>query len=219
MNDLEKAETKFFAGLIELQYGQEAERKMRLLARKIPWARGWPDDKKAFWNAEAFMWQRKIAKEQRQIIERELSFLEGKRNLDLGCGAYSYLRSAVGVDFSPKMLQYNERVQQKIEQDLEQELPFPPASFDSVTAVFLLNYIKNWQQLLQEIVRVLRPAGSLVVVLAAKSIRQCYQQQEMAKLSSTQWKKRLRPFFRVAASKKGKLCFFHCQKFWERKKN
>ncbi|MEK6950497.1 MAG: class I SAM-dependent methyltransferase [Nanoarchaeota archaeon] len=203
-------ETRFFQGLIELQYGQPVENKLRLLARRIPWARGWPEDKKAFWNAEAFMWQQKIAKEQRQIIALELSILEGKRNLDLGCGAYSYLPAAVGVDLADKMLQFNERVQRKVQHDLNLGLPFPAASFDSVTAIFLLNYIKDGQRLLQEIVRVLRPGGVFVVVLAAKPVQQRYQQQETNHFSSIQWKRKLSAFFQVKASEREKINFLWC---------
>ncbi len=105
---LEKDETAFFQGLLELQYGRNVEKKLRALAGKIPWARGWPDNKQAFWNAEAFMWQRKIDWEKREMIEKELSFLKTGKNLDLGCGAYSYVPGSVGLDISSEMLQLNE---------------------------------------------------------------------------------------------------------------
>lgn len=234
---LEKVETAFFQGLIELQYGQNVQKKLRSLAAKIPWAHGWPTKKQAFWNAEAFMWQRKIDKQQRQLItqeirreiRREVAILAGRlsgkrnhglRNLDLGCGAYSYLHSTAGVDLSAKMLALNERLEQKIPLDLEklrlsrQRLPFPSAAFDSVTAVFLLNYLPNHAHaaLFREIQRVLKKSGLFMMVLAAQSLEHRYRRQERAKLSFGQWKRRLRPFFLVKAYEKEKMWFFCCRK-------
>ena len=43
----------------------------------------------------------KISKERRLLIEQELKFLFKGKNLDLGCGAYSYFPS-VGFDLSEK---------------------------------------------------------------------------------------------------------------------
>ena len=70
-----KEEAEFFAGLLEWNYGQKDFSKLKNLAQKVSWAQGWPEEKKAFWNAEAFMWQRKIAKEKRALIENELQSL------------------------------------------------------------------------------------------------------------------------------------------------
>ncbi|MBU0459742.1 MAG: hypothetical protein KJ771_02950, partial [Nanoarchaeota archaeon] len=64
-------ESKFLSGLIELQYGQKVEKKMRGFAQEVEWAQGWPENKKAFWNAEAFMWERKISREKRELIATE----------------------------------------------------------------------------------------------------------------------------------------------------
>ena len=133
------AETAFFCGLMELQYGRKVVPHLQELAQRIPWARGWPQDIKAFWNAEAFMWTHKINQQQRTFVKRELQFLHGK-TLDIGCGAYSYIPS-VGLDFSEKMLQFNENCHTKIVANLEEILPLPNGDFDSVTAVLMLNYI------------------------------------------------------------------------------
>ena len=48
------------------------------------------------------------------------------------------------------MLQFNDNCQKKVIGNLENYLPFPSSSFDSITAVFILNYIKNWQQLIKD---------------------------------------------------------------------
>ena len=114
------SETDFFNGLIELQYGQEDLIEMKKLAQKVSWAKGWPVDNIAFWNAEAFMWQQKIEKEKRELIRRELVFLESGNNLDLGCGSYSYIKS-VGFDFSEKMLKFNDNCSEKVVGNLEEK--------------------------------------------------------------------------------------------------
>src|SRR3989338_7306111 len=90
-------ETEFLSGLIELQYGKNVEKELQQYSKKVPWAKGWPLDDKAFWNAEAFMWSRKISKEKRELIKQELEFLAQGKDLDLGCGAYSYVKS-IGFD-------------------------------------------------------------------------------------------------------------------------
>lgn len=41
-------------------------------------------------------------------------------------------------------------------------LPFRDASFDAVIAVHVFNFVSAWQQALQEILRVLRPGGTLI---------------------------------------------------------
>ncbi len=183
-------ETAFFQALIELQYGLDVEERLRKLAPGIPWARGWPNDDQAFWNAEAYMWSRKIEKEIRAVIARELKFLAGGKNLDLGCGAYSYLPS-VGFDLSPMMLKLNEQCLEKVQGDVEKKLPFPDTGFDSVTAIFLLNYVKNHRQLLAEIHRMLKPGGHFVMVLSAKGINSWQKRKEVNVFPPEMWTKML----------------------------
>jgi len=183
-------DTEFFSGLIELQYGLNVEDKLKKLSEKVSWARGWPEDKKAFWNAEAFMWQKKIEKDKRKLIYGELKFLENGKNLDLGCGAYSYIKS-VGFDLAEKMLQFNDNCIERIKGDLEQELLFGNGEFDSVTAVFVLNYVKNYQLLLKEIYRILRDNGCFVMVLSTKEINQWQRQKEVSKFSAEFWLKKM----------------------------
>jgi len=159
-------ETEFFLRKLEFDYGdKKAEQKLRKLSREIGWLKGWPKDKKAFWNGEAFMWRNKISKEKRELIKKELAFLEGKngKNLDLGCGSYSYVKS-IGFDVSEKMLLLNDNLSEKVAGDLEEKLPFEDGEFDSVTMVFVLDYIKNYLGMLKEIGRVLKKKGRLVIV-------------------------------------------------------
>ena len=206
------AETEFFNGLIELQYGQEDINQMKKLASKVSWAKGWPSDNIAFWNAESFMWQHKISSEKRNLIKSELLFLSDGENLDLGCGTYSYIPS-ICFDFSSKMLQGNENCAKKVVGDLEQELPFDDLSFDSVTLVFVLNYVKNYFSLLSEIKRVLRDNGTLVVVLSQNKVNDWQKQKEINVFSFDGWVSIIKNAgFNVEFYEKEGLWFFKCSK-------
>ncbi len=208
-------ETQFLVGLLDLQYGVADIAAITKLSSSISWAKGWPDNNHAFWNAEAFMWSKKIDKTVRKIIEDELAFLQKKRdyrNLDLGCGAYSYLPS-VGFDFSEKMLQFNERCTEKVSGNLEEKLPFADASFDSVTAVFLLNYIRNYNQLFNEIKRILRDGGLFVMVLSVDLINEWQRQKVVNCFNAQEWIFILGVGgFDVKWVNKDNLLFFKCRK-------
>jgi len=207
------SETLFLSGLIELQYGKNAGKELQQYSEKVSWAKGWPLDDKAFWNAEAFMWSRKISKEKRELIKQELAFLvQGKnlKNLDIGCGAYSYLRST-GFDFSSKMLEFNDNLVKKVQGDLEKKLPFANGEYGSVTAVFVLNYVHNYLGLLSEIKRVLNKEGVLMVVLYSKQINDWQKQKVINDLSVKEWKDVLiKGGFSVDFYEKEELWFFRC---------
>lgn len=209
-------ETEFLKGLIELQYGLDVKKKLRRISRDIPWASNWPEDTASFWNAEAFMWGRKISKEKRALLQEELAFiLSGKissgKNLDLGCGAYSYLPS-VGFDISEKMLLLNDDCQEKVVGDLERGLPFKDYSFNSATAIFVLNYVKNYLALLKEITRVLKSGGVFVAVLSAGEINEWQKQKEVNSFPSEKWIQVLETAgFRVDFYEKQGLWFFRCK--------
>lgn len=206
---MDDPETEFLSGLIELQYGQDVVDKLTLIASQVPWAVGWPSNKKSFWNAEAFMWGRKIGKEKRRLIEKELSFLRG-RNLDLGCGAYSYIKS-VGFDLSAKMLDFNDNLIEKVQGDLERKLPFPDSSFDSITAIFVLNYVENYSLLLSEVRKVLKQEGVFVVVLFSEEINEWQKQKEVNDFNADRWSGILREAgFKVDFCEKEGLWFFRC---------
>ena len=202
------SETDFFNGLIELQYGQEDLIEMKRIAQKVSWAKGWPVDNIAFWNAEAFMWQQKIEKEKRELIRRELVFLESGNNLDLGCGSYSYIKS-VGFDFSEKMLKFNDNCSEKVVGNLEEKLPFDNFRFDSVTAVFVFNYVNNYEFLLLEVKRILKQNGDFVMVLG--NVNDWQKQKEVNSFDFVEWEKVLKKVgFNVEFYEKEGLGFFRC---------
>ncbi|MBT4936035.1 class I SAM-dependent methyltransferase [Candidatus Woesearchaeota archaeon] len=204
------SENDFLCGLMELQYGIDVKEKLCSLSSSVPWAHGWPENVQSFWNAEAFMWSRKISKEKRMLIQQELSFLTGK-NLDIGCGAYSYITS-VGFDISPKMLDFNDMCTEKVVGDVEKPLPFPEKSFDSITTIFLLNYVKNHTQLISEITRVLKHNGKFVMVLSSNQINDWQKQKEVNCFRSDEWTRLLQQSgFVVNFYKKDDLWFWKCR--------
>jgi SAM-dependent methyltransferase len=205
------AETSFLKSLIELQYGQDVTKKLTSLAKNIPWAHGYPQDKTAFWNAEAFMWSKKIDKETRTLITNYLKSLEQGKNCDLGCGAYSYI-SSVGVDLSRKMLDFNDNCTKKFQADLETPLSLKNEEFDSVTAIFLLNYIQNQIPLLQEISRILKKQGTFIAILSAQNINPWQRQKQVNDLTHQQWLTILSKHFTTTFEEKKKLWIFRCKK-------
>ncbi|MEK6938024.1 MAG: class I SAM-dependent methyltransferase [Nanoarchaeota archaeon] len=208
------SENQFLSGLIELQYGQKVESKLKKISAQVPWAKGWPKNKVSFWNAEAFMWGHKIQTEKRELITKELSFLRGGNNLDLGCGSYSYLYS-VGLDLSPKMLDFNDNLSKKVVGDIEKKLPFKNQGFDSVTAVFVLNYVKNLSLLLKEVARVLKSKGKFVAVLYSKELNDWQRQKEVHHFPVKEWKEILeKARFKVSVSLNQNIWFFTCQKLY-----
>ncbi|MBI4980905.1 class I SAM-dependent methyltransferase [Candidatus Woesearchaeota archaeon] len=205
-------ENEFLKNLIKLQYGLKVQNTLKKISSKVIWARGWPQNKKSFWNAEAFMWNHKIDADPRKLITQELKPLHGKKNLDLGCGSYSYIPST-GFDISKKMLDFNDNCLQKVTGDLENKLPFANKSFDSVTALFVLNYVKNYPQLLSEISRVLKFQGIFVAALYSRNINSWQRQKEVNKLSKEKWKNNIAEAgFSVKLNKKQVLWLFKCVK-------
>jgi SAM-dependent methyltransferase len=97
----------------------------------------------------------------------------GRRVLDAGCGSgplTAELRDrgalVTGIDASAGMLALaRERLGESADLrqvDLRDQLPFPDASFDDVTASLVLHYLEDWGPTLAELRRVLRPGGRLI---------------------------------------------------------
>jgi malonyl-CoA O-methyltransferase len=109
------------------------------------------------------------------LVEELLGDVRGLEILDLGCGTgrHSTRMGAAGarvtaLDFSPKMLTQacgkaganNVRFQLH---DLFQPLPFAEKSFDRVLCALVVDHIEGLDKLFNEMHRVCRPAGNVVV--------------------------------------------------------
>lgn len=101
----------------------------------------------------------------------------GDRILDLGCGTAPVLcelrrcgRDAVGLDYSEDMLAHARnrlRSQGLDDTGLRQgdcrNTPWPAASFDFVVCLGVISYIENYDPVLAEIDRLLKPGGTLLI--------------------------------------------------------
>ena len=99
-------------------------------------------------------------------------FAEGRRILDLGCGTgygtsdlAQVAASAVGVDLAPEAIAYavSHFPNARFLECSASAVPFPPASFDLVTAFEVIEHLQDWRALLTEAHRVLEPNGILIV--------------------------------------------------------
>ena len=105
----------------------------------------------------------------------------GDRALDLCCGTgdISFALAqrgaeTIGLDFSPQMLEVaaqrrgkNSQLKNcnlKFQQGDAQTLPFPDNSFDAVTVGYGLRNLTSWERGLDEMARVARPGGRIVVL-------------------------------------------------------
>ena len=106
-------------------------------------------------------WQRHVA-----AYAYAAEVLPPGRVLDLGCGtghSFQLLhpRETVGVDIDSRALAGQER--ETVVADMR-ELPFSPASFESVLSVQSIEHVPDPERVLAEVARVLAEAGEAVLV-------------------------------------------------------
>jgi demethylmenaquinone methyltransferase / 2-methoxy-6-polyprenyl-1,4-benzoquinol methylase len=108
----------------------------------------------------------------RQFLVSRLPVGPSDTVLDVACGtgavALELVRqkgcSVVGVDQSPEMLaEARQRVGDRVRlvEASAQELPFEDASFDGLTAAYLLRYLDDLPAGLRELARLLRPGATM----------------------------------------------------------
>lgn len=101
----------------------------------------------------------------------------GCRPLDIGCGwdatflrtISPYIESGVGVDFKAPIL--NEEKLRAISARLDDRLPFDDQSFDVVSMLAVLEHLEHAEKIVQEIKRVLRVRGTLMLTVPSKSAK------------------------------------------------
>jgi 2-polyprenyl-3-methyl-5-hydroxy-6-metoxy-1,4-benzoquinol methylase len=97
--------------------------------------------------------------------------------LDIGCGwenlllrsVEPYIRSGVGIDF--KVEETRSSKLQTRRMTLDQSLPVADSSFDVVTMLAVLEHLDYPEQMLREILRVLRPEGAIVVTVPSRAAK------------------------------------------------
>jgi demethylmenaquinone methyltransferase/2-methoxy-6-polyprenyl-1,4-benzoquinol methylase len=115
----------------------------------------------------------------RRVVELA-AVKSGDRALDLCCGtgdiSFALAKigaETIGLDFSEKMLAVAEtrlknsklKTQNlKLIQGDAQQIPFPDNSFDIVTVGYGLRNLTSWERGLEEMVRVAKPGGRIVVL-------------------------------------------------------
>ncbi|PLX82185.1 MAG: class I SAM-dependent methyltransferase [Desulfuromonas sp.] len=111
-------------------------------------------------------------------IRRVLPYVrrhESCRLLDIGCGwdakflreMEPYIASGVGVDFkAPKLVHGKIRTERLMISD---SLPYADDSFDLVTMLAVLEHLERPAAILQEIRRIMKPGGELVVTVPSKA--------------------------------------------------
>ncbi len=98
--------------------------------------------------------------------------VSGIKILDVGCGTGRYLKlfnpnnDLNGLDLSEQMLvQARAKVPQaKFTAGSAETLPFPDASFDMVMSVRMLQHMPDQKKVIQEMARVCRPGGRVVLI-------------------------------------------------------
>ncbi len=97
----------------------------------------------------------------------------GKKVLDAGCAAGWYTKwlldheaEVTAIDFSPNMIEMTKkRVGDQatiLLANLNDPLNFDNKSFDLIISSLVLHYLKDWEQIMGEFNRILRPSGHLV---------------------------------------------------------
>lgn len=85
--------------------------------------------------------------------------------LDLGGDTRSKYRTCFKGDPVFTTVNLDPKSNPDILHDLEQPLPLPDSSYDHVVLINVLEHVFNYQQLLAEAQRVVRPGGSVIVVV------------------------------------------------------
>jgi ubiquinone/menaquinone biosynthesis C-methylase UbiE len=125
---------------------------------------------------EAHWWYGALHRLIFQVLESDLPDWPDKRILDVGCGTGAILQRLgnpeknVGIDLAPEAISFcRQRGLHNVCHGDIQALPFPDASFDAVicSSVLYHQWVTDVDRALQEMRRVLRPGGLLLINVPA----------------------------------------------------
>lgn len=110
--------------------------------------------------------ERRIIKDTRSKIKLELKGIDGKI-LDLGCGRkgsfdYHENQNIISSDRHKGILKHL-RSKKKIVGDANKKLPFKDKEFDATIFAGVIQYLKNYENSLKEINRILKKGGVLIL--------------------------------------------------------
>jgi SAM-dependent methyltransferase len=125
---------------------------------------------------ETHWWYRALHRLIFQALEAELPDWRAKEIADVGCGTGAILNQLgnpernVGIDLAPEAISFcRQRGLNNVQQGDIHALPFPDASFDAVicSSVLYHQWVSDVEGAVQEMHRVLRPGGVLLINVPA----------------------------------------------------
>ncbi len=126
-------------------------------------------DKAALRGEPSYVWRDGQRRRLEMILQAAGSRLNGRGLVD-GCGVGMYLHhlgalmpDLIGLDIELERLQEAKSSSDQVVNGVGEHLPFPSDSFDLVLSHEVLEHVQDDQQAIEEIVRVLRPGGRLVL--------------------------------------------------------
>ncbi len=128
----------------------------------------------------------------RRYTMRKMAVRSGETAIDLCCGTCDWTvalakasgtGSIVGLDFSANMLRHGQQKidslgldkQVKLVQGNAMELPYPDNTFDYATIGFGLRNVPDYEQVIREMQRVVKPGGKVVCLELSKPVHEPFK--------------------------------------------